>query len=60
MMYIRTACVLYCYSDDLEGFLDKLSHRVSLSCGKNEIIGCRLLKHAPHALDIILSYLKHD
>jgi hypothetical protein len=56
MTYVKKRSILYCYSDNVEGFLDKLSHGVSLSSGKNEIIGCRLLEHAPHALDIVLGY----
>jgi hypothetical protein len=56
MTYVKTRSILYCYSDNVEGFLDELSHGVSLSSGKNEIIGCRLLEHAPHALDVVLGY----
>ena len=50
----RSGCVLYCYPNDLERFLDKLPNRVGLSSSKNEIIRCRLLEHAPHALDVVL------
>lgn len=60
VMRVRTGCVHYCNPDNRKGFLDELSYRVSLPGGKNKIIGCRLLKHAPHALDVVLGYEKHD
>ena len=48
--------ILDVHAKDAECLLNELAHRVRLARRENEVIGRVLLKHEPHALDVVGSY----
>lgn len=45
-------------SKNAESLFDKLADGVGFASGKDEILRGLLLKHHPHALDVVASYQK--